>query len=179
MDVLTIQQRIAKTAGEKPAESFTSLNHYLDLNWMKEAYHRLRIDSAPGVDGITVTEYGKNLEDNLPDLIDRLKSGRYVAPPVRRVHICFGPPHGPHPFAALRGSLRLAVSLRSAPKATAKRLDLSACRQSRISSCSVRCSCYWNPSTSTTSWTARMGSGQDAPRTEHSNNSGSRAWTTR
>jgi len=87
MDVLTIQQRIAKTAGEKPAESFTSLNHYLDLNWMKEAYHRLRIDSAPGVDGVTVTEYGKNLEDNLPDLIDRLKSGRYVAPPVRRVHI--------------------------------------------------------------------------------------------
>lgn len=87
MDVLTKQQRIAKTAGEKPAESFTSLNHYLDLNWLKEAYHRLRRDSAAGVDGITVTEYGKNLEDNLRDLIDRIKSGRYVAPPVRRVHI--------------------------------------------------------------------------------------------
>lgn len=27
---------------------------------------------------------------------------------------CFGPPHGPHPSAALQGSLRLAVSLRSA-----------------------------------------------------------------
>jgi hypothetical protein len=47
MDVLTIQQRIAKTAGEKPAESFTSLNHYMDLNWMKEAYHRLRNVQRP------------------------------------------------------------------------------------------------------------------------------------
>ena len=87
MDVLTIQQRIAKTAGEKPAESFTSLNHYMDLNWMMEAYYRLRQASAAGVDGITVAEYGKNLEGNLRDLIDRVKSGRYVAPPVRRVHI--------------------------------------------------------------------------------------------
>ena len=59
----------------------------MDLNWMKEAYHRLRKASAPGVDGISVAQYGKNLEANLRDLIDRVKSGRYVAPPVRRVHI--------------------------------------------------------------------------------------------
>ena len=46
MNVLTIQQRIAKVAGEQPAARFTSLNHYLDMNWMKAAYHRLRKDSA-------------------------------------------------------------------------------------------------------------------------------------
>ena len=48
----------------------------MDLNWMKEAYHRLRKASAPGVDGISVAQYGKNLEANLHDLIGRVKSGR-------------------------------------------------------------------------------------------------------
>jgi len=85
-----VEQRIAKAAGEKPAESLTSLNNHMDMNWMKEACHRLRRDSAPGVDGITVAEYGRNLEANLQSLIGRVKSGRYVAPPARRVHISKG-----------------------------------------------------------------------------------------
>jgi len=87
MSVLTTQQRIAKVAEERPEACFTALNHYMDMDWMKEAYHRLRRQSAPGVDGQNVASYGENLEDNLRDLIDRIKSGRYVAPPVRRVHI--------------------------------------------------------------------------------------------
>ena len=87
MDVLNIQQRIAKVAQERPEACFTALNHYVDINWMKEAYGRLRKASAPGVDGQSVAGYGENLESNLQDLIDRIKSGRYVAPPVRRVHI--------------------------------------------------------------------------------------------
>jgi group II intron reverse transcriptase/maturase len=87
MSVSTTQQRIAKVARERPEACFTALNHYLDMDWMKEAYHRLRRKSAPGVDGLDVDGYGKNLEGNLQDLIDRIKSGRYVAPPVRRVHI--------------------------------------------------------------------------------------------
>jgi RNA-directed DNA polymerase len=87
MDVSTKQQRIAQLAVEKPEVSFTSLNHYLDLDWMKEAYHRTRRESAPGIDGQTMAEYGKDLESNLQGLIGRAKSGRYHAPPVRRVHI--------------------------------------------------------------------------------------------
>jgi retron-type reverse transcriptase len=31
--------------------------------------------------------YAEHLEDNLQSLLDRAKSGRYRAPPVRRVHI--------------------------------------------------------------------------------------------
>lgn len=85
--VCTIQQRIAQVARERPQEGFTSLNHYLDLDWLTEAYHRLRRESAPGCDGQTVLDYGQNLETNLQRLLDRVKSGSYVAPPVRRVHI--------------------------------------------------------------------------------------------
>ena len=87
MNVLNIQQRIAKVAEERPEACFTALNHYMDIDWMKEACRRLRKASAPGVDGQSVASYGENLESNLLDLIDRIKSGRYVAPPVRRVHI--------------------------------------------------------------------------------------------
>ena len=87
MEVSTKQLQIAELAATRPEESFTSLNHYLDMDWMKEAYRRTRRESAPGVDGQTMEEYGKELESNLQELIGLAKSGRYHAPPVRRVHI--------------------------------------------------------------------------------------------
>ena len=39
------------------------------------------------MDGQTAADYAANLEGNLRSLLDRAKSGRYQAPPVRRVHI--------------------------------------------------------------------------------------------
>ena len=90
MEVSTKQQQIAELAAARPEESLTSLNHYLDMDWMKEAYRRTRRESAPGVDGKTMEEYGKELESNLQELIGLAKSGRYHAPPVRRVHISHG-----------------------------------------------------------------------------------------
>jgi RNA-directed DNA polymerase len=54
---------------------------------MKEAWRLTRKDGAPGMDGQTAKDYAKNLEGNLRDLLDRIKSGRYVAPPVRRTYI--------------------------------------------------------------------------------------------
>ena len=86
-NVFTVQQRIAQIARERPHEVFTSLNHYLDVEWLKAAYGRFKPDSAPGVDGQSWADYGKDLEKNLLRLLDEVKSGRYVAPPVKRVHI--------------------------------------------------------------------------------------------
>ena len=87
MNVSTKQQRIAELAKRRPQLSLTSLNHYLDLDWLGEAYQGLRKNSAPGQDGQTVGEYGEALESNLPSLLERAKTGRYFAPPVQRVHI--------------------------------------------------------------------------------------------
>jgi retron-type reverse transcriptase len=67
--------------------AFTSLNHYLDVEWMEYAYECTRKDGAVGVDGQTTEEYAVDLQHNLTDLIDRLKSGLYRAPPVRRHYI--------------------------------------------------------------------------------------------
>ena len=54
---------------------------------MKESYRLTRKDGAPGIDGVTAATYKVNLEANLRDLLDRIKSGRYQAPPVRRAYI--------------------------------------------------------------------------------------------
>ena len=65
----------------------TSLHHLIDLEWMLEAYRLTRKDGAPGIDGVTAADYEANLEANLLDLLERIKSGRYIAPPVRRTYI--------------------------------------------------------------------------------------------
>jgi retron-type reverse transcriptase len=67
--------------------ALSSLHHVIDLEWMKEAYRLTRKDGAPGIDGVTAADYATNLEANLLDLLDRIKSGRYKAPPVRRTYI--------------------------------------------------------------------------------------------
>jgi group II intron reverse transcriptase/maturase len=69
---------------------FTSLNHYLDGKWLEAAYWRVKPDSAPGVDGQSWADYGKDLGKNLLSLLHRVKSGSYVAPPVKRVNIAKG-----------------------------------------------------------------------------------------
>lgn len=86
-NVCTKQQRIAELARLMADASFTSLAYHIDLDWMHEAYRRTRKDGAAGVDGVTAEEYEKELESNLQSLLDRFKSGRYFAPPVKRVYI--------------------------------------------------------------------------------------------
>jgi hypothetical protein len=87
VDVSTKQQRIAQLARQSPEMSLTSLAHLIDLEWLREAYRRTRKDGAVGVDGQTGEDYAADLEGNLRSLLERAKSGRYQAPPVRRVHI--------------------------------------------------------------------------------------------
>ena len=85
--VSTKQERIAALAKQSPSMAFTSLAYLMDMDWLTEAYRRTRKDGATGVDGVTADEYEQNLESNLQGLLDRVKSGTYRAPPVRRVHI--------------------------------------------------------------------------------------------
>jgi group II intron reverse transcriptase/maturase len=59
----------------------------MDLDWLREAYRRTRKDGAKGVDGQSGEDFGRDLEGNLQDLLNRAKSGTYRAPPVRRVDI--------------------------------------------------------------------------------------------
>ncbi|MCP4965980.1 MAG: transcription elongation factor GreAB, partial [bacterium] len=87
MNISTKLQRIAKMAREHPTRAFTNLAHYIDLDFLREAFRLTRKDGAPGVDGVSGEVYEKDLEVNLQSLLDRFKSGTYRAPDVRRVHI--------------------------------------------------------------------------------------------
>jgi len=87
MKVSTQQRQIAELAQRHAGEGLNTLHTYLDVDWLREAYYRVRKDGAPGIDGETWTSYGMKLEANLGDLWERAKSGRYQAPPVKRVHI--------------------------------------------------------------------------------------------
>lgn len=85
--VSTKLERIAELARRAPTMVLTTLMHHVDLEWLREAYRRTRKDGATGVDGQTAEQYEQELEGNLQALLERVKSGTYRAPPVRRVYI--------------------------------------------------------------------------------------------
>jgi group II intron reverse transcriptase/maturase len=74
-------------ARRNPRERFTSLAHYLTVDFLRECFRELKRNKASGVDGVTVEEYEVRLEENLKDLVERLKAKRYKPQPVRRVYI--------------------------------------------------------------------------------------------
>ena len=56
--------------------------------WVWEAYERVKANrGAAGVDGQTIEGFEKDLKDNLYKLWNRMSSGSYLPPPVKRVQI--------------------------------------------------------------------------------------------
>ena len=82
--VSTKLRRIAERAAEYPYMVFTTLAHLIDVDFLKEAFRGTRKQAAPGVDGVTADEYARDLDANLRDLHQRMRSGKYRALPVRR-----------------------------------------------------------------------------------------------
>ena len=74
--VSTTLQRIAVQAAQHPDRVFTTLAHLIDKDFLQEASHRTGKSSAPGIDGVTAQEYAAQLDTNLQDLHERLRSGR-------------------------------------------------------------------------------------------------------
>jgi RNA-directed DNA polymerase len=79
--------RVRQAAQKDREARFTALLHHVDVDRLRAAYGALKPKAAPGVDGVTWEEYGRDLEDNLQDLHARLHRGAYRAKPSRRVFI--------------------------------------------------------------------------------------------
>ena len=79
--------RIAYTAKTQPKTRFTSLVHLINARNLEECHRELNRKKAPGIDGVTKEDYGRNLEDNLNDLVRRMKQQAYKPQPVRRAFI--------------------------------------------------------------------------------------------
>jgi len=81
-------ERIRYAAQRKRKEQFISLWHHVyDIRRLRRSYHKLKHDSAAGIDGTTWKEYGTNLEENLKNLSERLRKGAYKARAVKRTYI--------------------------------------------------------------------------------------------
>ena len=79
--------KVAQRANRDPEGKFNSLAHLMDEEALTRAYRRLRKTAAPGVDGLTVEQYGQNLEENIRSLHQRMKAMKYRHQPVKRVLI--------------------------------------------------------------------------------------------
>ena len=83
----TSLRAIAKKAAEQRKYRFGDLYRLLNEENLRWSFFQLRRNAACGVDQTTWREYEQNLEENLSDLVDRLKQKRYRAWLVRRKHI--------------------------------------------------------------------------------------------
>jgi group II intron reverse transcriptase/maturase len=80
--------RIGQKARKEPDLVFTSLYHHVvDVDNLRACYSTLKANKATGVDGVTKEQYGKNLEQNLQDLSERLKAMGYRPQPKRRSYV--------------------------------------------------------------------------------------------
>ncbi len=78
---------IAYKARVEKKHRFQNLFGMLSEQCLKETFGRLNKKSAPGIDRVTIREYGDNLEENVRDLVGRVKRGGYRAKLIRRKHI--------------------------------------------------------------------------------------------
>lgn len=80
-------ERIAEVARTRPKEKFTSLAHLINQEMIKACHNEMDKKKASGTDKVTKEEYGRCLEENVKDLINRMKRQAYKPQPVRRVYI--------------------------------------------------------------------------------------------
>lgn len=80
-------ERISQLSKENPDMVFTSVWHMINIDLLKECHREMDGKKAVGIDGVTKEEYEKNLEENLTNLVERLKNRSYRPKPARRVDI--------------------------------------------------------------------------------------------
>ena len=84
-ELLGIQYNIAKA--NKTDRKVQNLASYINENTLKAIHKTMDRRKAYGIDRVTKEDYERNLEENLANLVKRMKSGRYRPNPTRRVYI--------------------------------------------------------------------------------------------
>jgi len=79
--------RVNEAARKSRKTRFTALMHHIDVEALRRVFNRQRRNASAGVDGVTVEDYGGNLEANLKRLCDQVHSGSYRPQPVRRAYV--------------------------------------------------------------------------------------------
>jgi len=85
--MLTGMDRISQLVDEHPTRRLQTLMHLVNKTTLKEVHMKQEAGKASGIDKVTKTTYDKNLEENLEDLLARMKTFSYRPQPVRRTYI--------------------------------------------------------------------------------------------
>lgn len=80
-------ERISQLSRENLDMVFTSIGHMINKELLKECHEEMDGKKAVGIDGVTKEEYGRKLDENLENLVERLKRKAYRPQPARRVEI--------------------------------------------------------------------------------------------
>jgi RNA-directed DNA polymerase len=83
----TFLQGIAKKAQEQPKHRFGNLYELLNEPFLKECWRDIRKEAASGVDRMSAQDYERHLDENIHNLVERLKRKQYRAKLVRRQYI--------------------------------------------------------------------------------------------
>lgn len=79
--------RVEVKSRQEPDMVFSNLGHIIDLDLLRECYRSLDGSKAVGIDGVDKDSYGEKLEENLSDLLGRVRKGSYKPKPSRTVEI--------------------------------------------------------------------------------------------
>ena len=79
--------RISELSLENPDMVFTSVGHLINEEMLKDCHNKMDSRKAAGIDGVTKIDYEQNLDENLKELVNRLKNKSYRPKPARRVEI--------------------------------------------------------------------------------------------
>lgn len=79
--------RIAELAKRRPRVKLQTLMHAFDEKSLKAAHRGLVADRATGIDAVTKEEYEEKLQENIDNLLERMKRQVYKPQPVKRVYI--------------------------------------------------------------------------------------------
>ena len=74
-----------QTRDEEPR--MENLMHHVNEQMLMEEHRKQSRRKATGIDGVTKHEYNVNVEENLRDLVERMKRFSYRPKPVRRTYI--------------------------------------------------------------------------------------------
>lgn len=84
-ELFGIQFNIAKA--DRTNGKVQNLASYINIDTLRSAHKQMSRNKAYGVDKVNKDEYEANLEENLENLVRRMKSGSYKPKPSRRVYI--------------------------------------------------------------------------------------------
>ena len=82
LDLATKLDRVEKRSQQDKGVVFNNLGHLINLEMLGLCFRSLDGSKAVGIDGITKEKYGENIDENLIQLLMKIRKGSYLLRPT-------------------------------------------------------------------------------------------------